>query len=190
MGATSWGDLYRIRYTSVVDVSTMIRRCRREAGLSQQALADAASTSQPTIAAYESGRVVPSVPTLTRVLEACGQTLSVEPVTTTPRWTRVEEKSLALHRAIAARLLADPSSVLAHARRNLTRLRAADTGHGRQMIDAWDRLLDSPVDEIVTAMLARTQRGIDLRQMTPFAGVLSDDERREVLRSVPRGSLR
>ena len=109
-------------------MNTLIRRCRHEAGLSQQALADAASTSQPTIAAYESGRVVPSVPTLTRVLEACGQRLSVDPVTTSPRWTRVEEKSLALHRGIAARLLADPSPVLAHARRNLQKLRAADDG--------------------------------------------------------------
>ena len=78
MGATACRMLYLVEYTCVVDVSTMIRRCRREAGLSQQALADAASTSQPTIAAYESGRVVPSVPTLTRVLEACGQTLSVD----------------------------------------------------------------------------------------------------------------
>jgi len=35
-------------------------------------------------------------------------------------------------------------------------------------------------------MLARTGHGIDLRQMTPFAGVLTDTERRKALRSVPR----
>ena len=80
--------------------------------------------------------------------------------------------------------------MLAQARQNLTTLRAADRGHGRRMLGAWERLLDSRVDEIVTAMLARTQQGIDLRQMTPFAGVLSDGERRKVLHSVPRGSLR
>lgn len=34
-------------------------------------------------------------------------------------------------------------------------------------------------------MLARTQQGIDLCQMTPSAGVLSDAERRKALRSVP-----
>lgn len=37
---------------------------------------------------------------------------------------------------------------------------------------------------IVTHMLARTQHGIDLRQMTPFAGVLTDTERRRAPRSV------
>jgi len=35
-------------------------------------------------------------------------------------------------------------------------------------------------------MLARTQQGIDLLQLTPFAGVPTDTERRKALRSVPR----
>lgn len=36
------------------------------------------------------------------------------------------------------------------------------------MVDEWDALLDRSTDEIVTAMIARTQDGIDLRQLTPF----------------------
>ena len=34
------------------------------------------------------------------------------------------------------------------------------------------------------AMLARTQHAIDLRQMTPFAGVITDAERIKALQSV------
>lgn len=161
-----------------------MRRCRVRAGLSQQALADAAGTSQPTVAAYEAGRVTPSVPTLERLLETCGYSIDVVADATPPRWSRVEEKSLAIHRCIAARLLQDPIPTLKKARHNLARLRSADQGHSARWLDEWDGLLDRPTDEIVTAMLARTQDGIDLRQMTPFAGVLTDAERRKALRSV------
>lgn len=169
-----------------MDTGTHLRRCRDRAGLSQRALADAAGTSQPTVAAYEAGRVTPSVPTLDRLLQACGYTIDVVPDVDPPRWTRVEEKSLAIHRQIAARLLQNPVPTIKKARTNLARLRGADAGHSARWIDEWDAILDRSPDEIATAMLARTQRGIDLRQMTPFAGVVSDAERRKALRSVPR----
>jgi transcriptional regulator with XRE-family HTH domain len=154
--------------------------------MSQQAVADTAGTSQPTVAAYESGRVTPSVSTLDRLLTACGYTIDIVPDIGTPRWTRVEEKSLAIHRQIAARLLQDPEHTVKKARSNLVLLRNADRGHSARWLDEWDDLLDRPTDEIVTAMLARTQHAIDLRQMTPFAGVLTDSERRKALRSVNR----
>lgn len=125
------------------------------------------------------------MPTLKRLLETCGYTIDVVPDIDPPRWTRVEEKSLAIHRLIAARLLQDPAPTLGKARDNLARLRSADRGSSTRWLDEWDDLLDQSTDEIVTSMLARTQQGIDLRQMTPFAGVLTETERRRALRSVP-----
>ena len=50
----------------------LIRMARREAGLSQQALATSAGTSQAAVSAYESGRRSPSVDTLCRILAAAG----------------------------------------------------------------------------------------------------------------------
>lgn len=50
----------------------LIRIARRQAGLTQQALAERASTSQAAISAYESGRRSPSVDTLSRILAATG----------------------------------------------------------------------------------------------------------------------
>ena len=167
-----------------MDISAELRRCRQTAGLSQRALAEQAGTSQPTIAAYESGRVSPSLTTLDRLLAACGHRLDVVSGAEANRWTRVEEKSLAIHRRIAARLLQRPEPTLRTARINLSRLREADRGHSVRWLDQWDALLDQPSDEIVVAMLARTQQGIDLRQMTPFAGVLSDVERKQAIRGV------
>ncbi|MBK6967549.1 MAG: helix-turn-helix transcriptional regulator [Candidatus Microthrix sp.] len=46
-----------------MDVAAQLRSCRARAGLSQTALANAAGTSQPTVATYESGRVTPNVST-------------------------------------------------------------------------------------------------------------------------------
>jgi uncharacterized protein len=65
-----------------MDVARVIRESRRKAGLSQRALARAAKTSQPTLARYESGQVIPSLATLDRILRAAGSRLvmSLEPI--------------------------------------------------------------------------------------------------------------
>lgn len=60
-----------------MNVPGELRRARRAFGLTQADLARAAGTSQATVSAYESGRKVPSVPTLSRLLEACGARLDV-----------------------------------------------------------------------------------------------------------------
>ena len=68
--------LHRYRYTQVMASETysrhLIRIARRQAGLTQQALADLAGTSQAAMSAYESGRRSPSVDTLCRLLGAAG----------------------------------------------------------------------------------------------------------------------
>lgn len=48
-----------------------LRYCRRRAGLTQRELARRVGVAQPAIARIESGRVVPRVDTLTRLLSAC-----------------------------------------------------------------------------------------------------------------------
>src|SRR5436309_14875100 len=61
-----------------MDVPATLRSARRHAGMSQSDLALRAGTSQATVSAYESGRKVPSVETLTRLLAATGCRLAVE----------------------------------------------------------------------------------------------------------------
>jgi transcriptional regulator with XRE-family HTH domain len=61
-----------------MDAATLLRRVRHRAGLSLRALADRASTSHSTLAAYEAGRKVPSIDTLARVVRAAGFDLGVE----------------------------------------------------------------------------------------------------------------
>lgn len=51
---------------------SLILTARLKAGLTQQELAKRLGVSQPTVAAYESGRRQPTVPTLMRWLNAAG----------------------------------------------------------------------------------------------------------------------
>jgi transcriptional regulator with XRE-family HTH domain len=62
----------------VVDAAVTLRRVRLRSGLSLRALAARAETSHSTLAAYESGRKVPTVETLDRIVRAAGYELGVE----------------------------------------------------------------------------------------------------------------
>jgi len=76
---------YPVRYTRLMsEVAELIREARTKAGLTQSELAGLARTSQPTIAAYESGAKVPTAATLERLLRAAGVRLGAVPITTSP----------------------------------------------------------------------------------------------------------
>lgn len=59
----------------MADAASVLREARRDAGISQRALARLARTSQARISRIESGREDPSVQTLQRLLRACGRDL-------------------------------------------------------------------------------------------------------------------
>src|SRR5438105_3639787 len=61
---------------SIVDAAGIIRQTRQRSRLSRRALARRARTSAATLSAYESGRIVPSVETLDRIVRAAGFTIT------------------------------------------------------------------------------------------------------------------
>lgn len=67
----------------MTDVAALIRRARAGAELSQAELAERASTSQPALARYETGTTLPALPTLERLLSACGRRLQIRAVRAT-----------------------------------------------------------------------------------------------------------
>jgi excisionase family DNA binding protein len=88
-------------------------------------------------------------------------------------------RSLWLHRAVAGRLAADPEGVMGIARLNLVRARMIHP-RSRPWIEAWQAILRDP--ELVMDTLASTdERSHELRQNTPFAGVLDEGERSRIL---------
>lgn len=102
----------------------------------------------------------------------------------TERLTRDQVRSLWLGYATAAKVVADPSRALSKARRNLERTRRTHRRGGAQRwFDEWAELLDGPVDDVLEVLASRSPRSRELRQNSPFAGVLSQAERERVLRS-------
>jgi excisionase family DNA binding protein len=107
--------------------------------------------------------------------------------TRTQRLTRDQQRSLWLGYAVAGRLVADPRGVLGTGRRNLERIRAGGPrGKARLWVEEWERLLDGPIERILEALTSKAPRYRELRQNSPFAGVLSERERHEVLDNFAR----
>jgi hypothetical protein len=90
----------------------------------------------------------------------------------------IDRRSLALHEAVAARIEADPR-LLNVARENLDRWLGATT---QPALLEWRRLIDAtPLPELLALLRSTGERAARLRQSSPFAGVLSPEERRSIL---------
>jgi transcriptional regulator with XRE-family HTH domain len=59
------------------DTPTLLRTCRRKAGLTQADVARRANTAQSAVAAYETAARVPSLRTLERLLGACDHEIDI-----------------------------------------------------------------------------------------------------------------
>lgn len=87
-----------------------------------------------------------------------------------------ELRSLAYHRALAARLR---RPMVDQARRRLRRWQDEERIDPRYA-EAWQEVLALPIEGIRKAITADDERGRDLRQNSPFAGALSELERRRI----------
>lgn len=112
------GGPYLFRYTTHMDPAHALRTARARAGLTQRELAHRAGTSQPTVAAYESGAKAPSVRTLDRLLGAAGARLTVAPGRRGPTDRELERagRELAEVLALAEALPARHDAVLRYPR--------------------------------------------------------------------------
>jgi transcriptional regulator with XRE-family HTH domain len=172
--------MYRLRYTALVNV---VREIREHSGLTTSELARRAATSRPNVAAYEHDRQQPTWPVIQRLATAAGCAISVRGPVRRPE----TERSRRLGIAVAAKLIADPETVLAKGRAGLARLRSRHpTGRSRPWLDRWDRLLDGPLEPIIDVLVGMSDDDHDLRQNNPITGVLTDAERRAVLAHAPR----
>jgi hypothetical protein len=88
---------------------------------------------------------------------------------------RIDQRSLALHHAVAEKLRAQPSLV-SIARENLERW-AATAGGSAPYLDEWRRILDRPLEDVLRLIEQEGEQMTALRQCSPFAGVLEPKER-------------
>jgi len=90
----------------------------------------------------------------------------------------IDERSLALHTAVASKLEARPE-LLDVARQNLRRWLSTSAAGALQ---EWQDVLDrAPLSDVIGLLRSDSADAARLRQSSPFAGVLSPHERRSIL---------
>lgn len=155
---------------------------REAAGLSIRELAERAGVAASTVWRIEAGRLDPTVGMLRRL------TVSVRPPVPSSPATREAVVGLALGRLTASAVLRDPDELVAKAGRRVAAVLADDRSQRGQKLWAaeWQKVLDGPLEGVVAVLIDPGERGYELRQNTPFTGVLSDEERLAAVRRASR----
>ena len=89
------------------------------------------------------------------------------------------ERSLAFHREIARRLVRDPAVL------EMSRQRVKDwmsQTPDRPFVREWDRILAGRAESVAAFLVDRSELAEELRQSSPFAGVLDARERWDIWR--------
>lgn len=90
----------------------------------------------------------------------------------------LDQRSLALHEAVAAKIEASPE-LLDVARANLARWLSANP---TTALLEWQRALNElPLPQLVALLRSEGETAARLRQSSPFAGLLTPEERRSIL---------
>lgn len=93
-----------------------------------------------------------------------------------------EQRSLAIHREIAARISADPALV-ERARETLGRWQRQGT-LSSHYVERWQEWLAKPADELATLLTDDGEEARALRQTSPFVGIVGPRERWAIWRRV------
>lgn len=171
-----------------MDISEVVKELRRVSGLSQRDFAELAATSGPTVAAYERNHKEPRLSTLQRMADAVGMSVSLD-ISRTSAGERARQRRELRSRALAAATAHVVAHDFVRARRlGLENLRAMDrvatSVRARAHLEEWRNLLALDARAVGSALVDPSEHGHDLRQMSPFAGILSDRERDLVLAAV------
>ena len=98
-----------------------------------------------------------------------------------PNHSLYDAKSLALHSRIARNISKDPE-LLDKVWKNLRRRRDNyDPDTLPPFIEKWEELLAQPAQELAAFLVAVTDDAVSLRHLSPFAGVLTEEERQSIL---------
>lgn len=168
------------------DRSGVLRTVMHETGTTQSELSRFSGVHQPSISQFLSGKVELSDEQLDRLLSCMGYRLEITRQPISPELTRSERRSWMLHRELAKHLTRSASHNNNSIERNLRRLRSNVTGepHMRHL-DRWQSLLsDGDIPSIRRVLTGLSRDCIEMREVSPMGGLLSDEQRIRVLRSV------
>src|SRR5690242_13829016 len=155
-----------------------------ETGITQSELSRISGVRQPSISQYLSGRGHLSDDMLDRLLSCMGYRLEVVRRPVRPELSRSSKRSWELHRRLSSHLTSEtleawrPTIV-----RNLTRLREVSRGQPHlRNLDRWKHLVeDGDVSGLHRVMTGLDVDSVEMREVSPMRGLLSQSERSEVL---------
>lgn len=112
------------------------------------------------------------------------RTVDLERLTKT-RLTYEQERSLWLHRVILGELMLDPEGVVQLAKHNVARWKEVHRPDGiaTDYLLRWEQMLDGDLESLARVLTGVDEDSCELRQNSPFAGVLSEERRLLALHS-------
>jgi hypothetical protein len=90
-----------------------------------------------------------------------------------------EKRSLAMHRIVARRFREDPISVIEYGLKNLERWE--HNGLDCQDFSLWKQILKGSHQQIPEVLTSLSEESVRLRQSSPFAGLISENDRKKIL---------
>ncbi len=93
-----------------------------------------------------------------------------------PTHQELDQRSLALHQLVAEKIRQD-AALFDEAQAVLSRWRTTASPRGQGYLESWQRLMDQGVDACLTAATQNSQWGDAMRQASPLACLLTNQER-------------
>ncbi|MGQ0846654.1 MAG: helix-turn-helix domain-containing protein [Sporichthyaceae bacterium] len=168
----------------MADRGDLLREVMLETSTTQSELSRISGVRQPSISQFLSGKVELSDDQLDRLLSCMGYRLEVVRRPVQPRLTRSERRSWELHRRLSSHV---DSSTLEQWRPtiegNLKRLRDRVVGQPHlRNLEHWTSLVQQgEVLRLQRVLTGLDRDSIEMREVSPMGGLLSVDERAEVL---------
>ena len=156
-----------------------------QTGTTQSELSRLSGVRQPSISQFLSGKVDLSDEQLDRLLSCMGYRLEVVRRPVVANLTRSERRSWGLHRRLSSHLTRSGLEVWRPTiERNLERLRRSVKGQPHlRNLDRWQSLIDRHdllgLHRVLTGL---DRESIEMREVSPMGGLLSDEERSDLLR--------
>jgi transcriptional regulator with XRE-family HTH domain len=177
-------------YTTVMSSrGDVLREVMLETGTTQSELSRISGVRQPSISQYLSGRGHLSDHMLDRLLSCMGYQLEIVRRPVRPRLGRSPERSWRLHRRLAMHLTPETLNQWRPIMlRNLHRLRDDVRGQPHlRNLDRWQRLIqDGDLSSLRRVMTGLDPDAVQMREVSPMRGLLSQQARSEVLSQASR----
>jgi len=164
----------------------VLREVMLTTNTTQSELSRLSGVRQPSISQFLSGKVHLSDEQLDRLLSCMGYRLEVVRRPMRPELSRSEWRSWRLHRQLSTHLT---RSSLERWRptveRNLEHLRSKVRGQPHERnIERWESLLDhGDIPGIHRILTGLDRESIEMREVSPFGGLLPNEERLKVLQA-------